>query len=89
MDVKKFIFESYKNEVIKSKSFKEHIREKFNIDVREAHDIFVKIKNYQIEKFGEPLSLETNKTYMSCEDCFWINKRARQRKYDKKRGNRR
>lgn len=55
MDVEKIIFNIYKDEIIISKKFKDEIIGKFKVNRRKAHDIFVKIINYQIKKYGRKL----------------------------------
>lgn len=60
MDKKELVFNIYKDKVIVSKKFKDEMKEKYGFDAREADDIFVKITNYQIKKYGGRLEKNSN-----------------------------
>ena len=83
MDVKKLIFDLYKDDVIISKEFKRHVKEKFNLDSREAHDIFVMISNYQIKKYGKGLEVNQDVYYLPREDIESARKNWHSRRYKK------
>lgn len=55
MDVEELIFNMYKNEVIISPVFKNEVMKKFGIDLRTASDLYARITNYQIKRFGRRL----------------------------------
>ena len=77
------IFEMYKDRPIKNaRTFKGELRKKFkNIDVS---NLFVRITNYQISKFGRAL-MENNWENRSEEELRKITDRAKHRKYCKRR----
>lgn len=84
MDVKKLIFDLYKDDVIISKEFKRHVKEKFNLDSREAHDIFVMIANYQIKKYGKGLEVDDGMYYIPREDIEHARVNSNSRKYNRR-----
>ena len=57
MDKEEYIFNAYKNEVIIGKNFKREIARKYNLTNDQIRNIFVRINNYQIENFGEILTI--------------------------------
>ena len=84
MDVERFIFDMYKDDVVVSKKFKRHIKEKFGIDPRQAHDIFAKICNYQIAKYGKCLELQDSWSCINKQECERLRKLAAGRRYRRK-----
>lgn len=82
MDKKEIIFNMYKDNVIVSKKFKDEMKEKYNLNVREADDLFVKINNYQIKKYGG--RLEFNNSELTKEEMIYQNKLAKQRENSRK-----
>ena len=85
MDVKRLIFDLYKDDVIISKEFKRHVKEKFNLDSRTIHDIFVKIANYQIKKYGKGLEVDQGMYFMPREDIEHARVNSNSRRYYRKR----
>ena len=85
MDAKELIFNMYKDKVVVSKKFKLEIEKRFNLSQREISDLFVKIQNYQIKKYGA--RLDHNDIIHSKEECkklaFNSKTRKTQRKYCK------
>lgn len=75
------IFDAYKDQVIKSKDFKAEIIDKFEVTKREAHDLYVRIINYQIKKYGS--RLENNLEIPTKEEADRISANAKQRKYSR------
>lgn len=82
MDNKELIFNMYKDEVILSKKFKMEIIKKFNVSKVEAGDIFARIQNYQIKKYGK--RLDFNEPTMTSEEKKYINLVARTRNQNKR-----
>ena len=84
MDVEKVIFNLYKDTVIVSSVFKNEVMKKFNISLRQASDLFARITNYQIKRYGRKL----NDFYdiPTEEESETINRRAKQREYRRTRG---
>lgn len=60
MDIKEFIFNTYKDQAVMGKTFKRDIIKKYHIEPSHVRDIYVKINNYQIKKYGERLTLDKN-----------------------------
>lgn len=83
MDKIELIFNMYKDRVVYSKPFKDKMKREYKMSVEEAADLFVKIQNYQINKFGERLTWD-NKTFSKSESDI-VGRRAAQRKYCKKK----
>lgn len=89
MDVKEFIFNTYKDQAIIGKTFKRDIIKKYKISVIEASDMFTRINNYQINKYGKKLDIDKNKmpSYTAEElNRFRVNANARKysrRKYER------
>ena len=83
MDVEKIIFDMYKDEPLISKKFKTDIMKKFNVTPVMASDIFVKIQNYQINKFGR--KLDDFYEAPTREEMRIIHRKARQRTYMRKK----
>lgn len=73
MDIKEFIYNTYKDEVVIGKTFKREIMKKYNITQEEVRNIFVRINNYQIENFGEALTI--NKTFYPPYSSEELNKK--------------
>ena len=85
MDIKELIFNIYKDQPIIAKQFKQEVIEKYHIDLDEARNIFVKINNYQIKKYGEKLDILKELIPYSKEELYKMGRKANQRKYDKKK----
>lgn len=79
MDVEKVIFNLYKDDVVISSVFKKEVMKKFGIDLRQASDLFAKITNYQIERFGR--KLDNFYQIPTPEENIQTGNRANQRKY--------
>lgn len=84
MDVERFIFDMYKDDVIISKTFKREIKKKFGLDPKQAHDIFVKISNYQIKKYGKGLELQGGYCYIGRDEIEEARKHSNARRYAKR-----
>lgn len=79
MDVEKVIFEMYKDDAIISRIFKKEVMKKFGIDLKTASDLFARITNYQIKRFGR--KLDNFYEIPTSEENLKTNNRANQRKY--------
>ena len=84
MDIQEFIFNTYKDEPLIAKKFKQEITEKYHISFDEARNIFVRINNYQIKKYGEKLDILLELLPYSKEELHKINNNAKSRKYDRR-----
>ncbi len=83
MDKKEMIYNMYKDSVIVSKKFKNMLKEKYGFNAVEADDLFVRINNYQIKKYGGRLDVDTQ-IGLTKEELKHINKMARQRENSRK-----
>ena len=81
MNTKEIIFNIYKDRVIKSKEFKAEIIDKFEVTKREATDLYARIINYQIKKYGN--RLENHLEIPTKEEANRISVNAKQRKYSR------
>lgn len=84
MDIKKFIFNKYKDQPLIAKPFREKIEKTYNITPDEARDIFVRINNYQVKKYGGKLDNLKEILPYSKEELYKIGDKARQRKYERR-----
>lgn len=82
MDTKELIFNMYKDEVIISKKFRKGIEKKYNISSDDARNLYVKIINYQIKKYGS--RLDTNEPAMTKEEARRIHLTSNTRRWQKK-----
>ena len=82
MDTKELIFNMYKDKVVISKNFRKEIAKKYNISGDDARNLYIKIQNYQIKKYGK--RLDTYESTMTKEVSSRIHKEAKDRKNSKK-----
>ena len=82
MNIKEFIFNTYKDQVVIGKTFKRKIIKKYNLTITEASDLFTRINNYQINKYGERLSIR--KKEYTLEELNKISLYARIRKHQRR-----
>lgn len=82
MDKKELIFNIHKNDIIEDNiRYKKKLRKKYDLSVDEAHDLFVRIVNYQIDKYGYQMQKFTN--YVCKDDYYHINRKSIQRAYER------
>lgn len=74
------LFCLYRNQKMHARDFKKEIQDKFGI--ADATDLYIRIVNYQIEKYGYQL---IKGTYEDREDCIQKVTRANHREWVKKR----
>lgn len=82
MDTKEFIFNKYKEDPLISKTFKKEIMEKYHVTLDEARDLFVRINNYQVKKYGK--KVDTLDDFVACssiEEKRRVGNNAIKRKY--------
>ena len=76
------IFQMFKDKCIgTAQKFKKEMKDKYNID--NVRDVYIKIVNYQVEKYGEQLRSGTTITYIDNFKYYSRNGR----KYRKMRDN--
>lgn len=83
MDKNEMIFNLYKDNVIVSKKFKDEMKEKYGFSAWEADDMFVRINNYQIKKYGGRLEFNSH-TGLTKEELKYQNRLAKQRENSRK-----
>lgn len=81
MDIEELIFNTYKDEPLIAKKFKQEIIEKYHIPYEETRDIFVRINNYQVKKYGRKLDTFLEVAPYSKEELDKIRSNAVQRRY--------
>ena len=52
MDIEQFIFDTYKDTYVNCKKFKEMVKKNFGLDKNVISDLYVRITNYQVNKYG-------------------------------------
>ena len=82
MEIERLIFNIYKDDPLISKKFKRKIMKKFKVSPIEAGDIFARIQNYQIQKYGK--RLDFNEPKLTTEEKKYIGLLVRTRKNNKK-----
>lgn len=85
MDIEELIFNTYKDEPLIAKKFKQEIIEKYHIPYEETRDIFVRINNYQVKKYGRKLDTFLEVAPYSKEELDKIRSNAVQRRYDRRK----
>ena len=74
------IFNIHKEDIIEDTiRYKKDLRQQYDLSVDEGHDLFARIVNYQIDKYGSQKQKYVDDT--SIETYHHKNKRASQRKY--------
>lgn len=85
MDKIELIFNIYKDSVIFSKKFKAEMIRKYKLSDEKIRNLFIKIQNYQIDRYGNRLTMEERGFTSSEKDI--VNRQATQRKYCRKARN--
>ena len=85
MDKKELLFSMYKDEIVigSSSKFKREVKKKYNLDNREAADLYVRINNYQIKTYGSPLNDNVDFIYMDRQEREKSYTRSHSRKSSK------
>lgn len=78
MNIEELIFNMYKDECIGAKRLREIVSKKYKLTDIEISNIYARINNYQINKYGDRIS--TDIEFLSTEEC---KKRAFLRKVAK------
>ena len=82
MNKEELIFTMYRDTPIVAKTFKSKIIKKYGLSNDEARDIYVRIQNYQIKKYGGALMNKMD--LLPAEEWKKINEYARIRTNNKK-----
>ena len=85
MDKIELIFNMYKDMDIGAKKFRAIINKQYNLNDKEITDLYAKINNYQIKKYGERLNKSSDITLESSEEYKRRALIRRVVKYEKKR----
>ena len=85
MDKEELIFNIYKDQPLIAKKFKRKIIEMYHISLEESRNLFVKINNYQIKKYGRKLDTFLEVAPYSKEELDKIRSNAVQRRYDRRK----
>ena len=83
MDIKEIIFKAYKDKALIAKTFKNDIVRDYNLSYEDARNIFIRINNYQVKKYGRKLDKE-DPTIYSKQELLRISFNARCRNNSKK-----
>jgi hypothetical protein len=80
MNKGELVFNIHKEDTIEDTiRYKKNLEKKYGLNVDEVHNLFVRIINYQIDKYGSQKQKYVDDTSM--ETYHHKNKRAAQRKY--------
>ena len=80
MNKNELIFNIHKNDIVEDTiRYKKDLRQKYDLSVDEVHDLFARIVNYQIDKYGYQMQRYVSDT--SVETYHHKNRKAAQRKY--------
>lgn len=83
MDKVQLIFNLYKDKVIISKPFRLELSRKYKLTDEEIRNLYIKIQNYQIKKYGEIMTYD--KDVYTAEELKIISRNAKQRRHDRKK----
>ena len=76
----KWIFSIHKEDIIEDTiRYKKDLRQKYNLSVDEIHDMFARIVNYQIDKYG--YQKQRFVQYLNKDDYILKHRRHKQRQY--------
>ena len=80
MNKNELIFNIHKEDIIEDTiRYKKDLTKKYGISVDEVHDLFVRVVNYQIDKYGYQKIKYTEDT--SKDTYYHKNRKSKQRKY--------
>ena len=82
MDIKEIIFKAYKDKPVMSKKFREAMRRDYKLTDDDIRNLYIKINNYQVKKYGCRLEKE-DVTIHSKQEMLRINLNARTRRETK------
>lgn len=83
MNIKEIIFKMYKDEAIVCKDFKRGLAEKYKLDMKEIGDIYARIINYQVKKYGVSLD-HSRGCITTSEEQLKRNHNSQVRRYKRK-----
>ena len=82
MNKNELIFNMHKNDIIEDTiRYKKELRQKYDLSADEVHDLFARVVNYQIDKYGYQMQRYTD--YVSKDAYYHKNRKSNQRKYMK------
>lgn len=79
MDIKEIIFKAYKDKPVVSKTFRTEIARDYKLSDEDIRNLYIRINNYQIKKYGSRLEKEDVHVY-SKQEILRINLNARTRR---------
>lgn len=79
MDKIELIFNIYKDSVVISKPFKREMVRRYKLSDEEIRNLYIKIQNYQINRYGNRLTREERGFSLSEKEK--VNSNARMRRY--------
>ena len=76
------IFNIHKNDIIEDNiKYKKNLTKKYGISEDEAHNLFVRIINFQIDAYGYQLQKYTD--FVSKDEYYHRNRKSLQRAYER------
>ena len=86
MDKAEFIYNYYKDESIGAKKFRALVSRKFKLTDIEISNIYARINNYQVKKYGKRLGKSDDIEYKTREEFNEISKKLRDERYRRLNG---
>ena len=84
MDIKEIIFKAYKDKAIITKTFKNEIAKNYKLSDEDVRNLYIRINNYQIKKYGARLEKEKIFVYTN-DELARRRQNDRDRKYKRKK----
>ena len=83
MDKIELVYNLYKDESIESRKFRAIVSKKYQLSDRDITNIYAKINNYQVKKYGKKIGKGSDVEYLSREECQKRSSIMRTIKYQK------
>lgn len=81
----KWIFNIHKEDIVEDTiSYKSKLKKKYELSIEEVHDLFTKIVNYQIDRYGSQKQRFVE--FVKREDCIKKSERSAKRRYMRTKG---
>ena len=81
MDKEELLFELYKDLCIEVRKFRAILKKQFKIEDKKITDIYAKINNYQIQKYGKRIEKDDQIDFKTKEDLKRVSINRRTARY--------
>ena len=69
MNIEELVFNIYKEESMGSRKFRAIVSKKYKLDNRQIGNIYARINNYQVKKYGKRIGKGSEIEFLSREEC--------------------